>query len=128
MLFASKNYFCGHTLSRRDDIIQIIYNLVYLLNPPNFRMVKIMESDNVFAAMKSYKVGTSPEKVCSESVLECLRPILSEAYSYGYDEKPQYGKLKFLLEHELLKMHCLPDDAFSWLQPKEIDYIGRPIC
>jgi hypothetical protein len=32
MLFASKNSFVGHTLSRRDDIITIMYMLVYLIN------------------------------------------------------------------------------------------------
>jgi hypothetical protein len=34
--FASKHYFEGHKMSRRDDIIQIIYNMLYLTNPEDF--------------------------------------------------------------------------------------------
>ena len=33
MFFASPHYFSGQTMSRRDDIIQIVYNLIYLTNP-----------------------------------------------------------------------------------------------
>jgi hypothetical protein len=38
MVFASKHYFNGNTLSRRDDIISIVYNLLYMMNPHNFKM------------------------------------------------------------------------------------------
>jgi hypothetical protein len=61
MMFASKNYFSGQTLSRRDDIIQIIYNLLYLLNPPNFRMQEIMDSDDIFNNMQEYKLNASAD-------------------------------------------------------------------
>jgi hypothetical protein len=33
IVFASKHYFNGDTLSRRDDIISIVYNLIYMMNP-----------------------------------------------------------------------------------------------
>jgi hypothetical protein len=38
IVFASKNYFNGTTLSRRDDIISIVYNLLYLMNPHTFKI------------------------------------------------------------------------------------------
>lgn len=41
MVFASKHYFSGNTLSRRDDIISIVYNLIYLMNPHKFKMGNI---------------------------------------------------------------------------------------
>ena len=43
-----------------------------------------------------------------------LVPLLKEAYSYEYSDEPQYGKLIFMLEFELLNMNCLPDKYFSW--------------
>ena len=36
LAFVSKNYFNGTTLTRRDDIISIVYNLIYLMNPHDF--------------------------------------------------------------------------------------------
>ena len=33
LTFVSKNYFKGNTLSRRDDIISIVYNLFFLMDP-----------------------------------------------------------------------------------------------
>ena len=46
IIFASKNYFKGSTLSRRDDIISIVYNLIYLMNPHAFMMGEIFLSDD----------------------------------------------------------------------------------
>lgn len=46
LIFASKNYFNNITLSRRDDIISIVYNLIYLMNPHVFKMGDIFQSDN----------------------------------------------------------------------------------
>ena len=68
MFFASPNYFRGHTLSRRDDIIQIVYNLIYLTNPKDFKMAEIFgESEsNAFNRMARYKTGASPKEICSD--------------------------------------------------------------
>jgi hypothetical protein len=41
LFFASKNYFSGETLSRRDDLISILYSLLLLLNPRDFKMKEI---------------------------------------------------------------------------------------
>jgi hypothetical protein len=43
-------------------------------------------------------------------------PILNEAYSYSFEEAPQYGVLRFLLEKEILKLGCIPDTHYSWMQ------------
>jgi hypothetical protein len=45
IVFASKNYFNGTTLSRRDDIISIVYNLLYLMNPHKFKMSLIVSAN-----------------------------------------------------------------------------------
>ena len=49
---------------------------------------------------------------------------MEEAYSIGYDEEPQYGRIIFMMEHMLLKMNCIPDKYYTWFQH---DFIGRPI-
>jgi hypothetical protein len=54
--FASKHYFNGDTLSRRDDIIQICYNLLYFMNTRDFDMADIfLQRDDNFDSMKKYK-------------------------------------------------------------------------
>ena len=47
IVFSSKNYFAGTTLTRRDDIISIAYNLLYLMNPHSCRLTKIVSSNKV---------------------------------------------------------------------------------
>ena len=45
LVFVSKNHFNGTTLTRRDDIISIVYNLIYLMNPHDFRMQSIVANN-----------------------------------------------------------------------------------
>jgi hypothetical protein len=47
-----------------------------------------MESHNLFKEMSEYKAKTRPIEICSDARTKCLIPILEEAYSYGYDDKP----------------------------------------
>ena len=85
-----------------------------------------LESENLFSDMSEYKLQASPQEICSDERIKCFLPILEEAYSYSYDETPQYGKLIFLLENELMKMSCIPDNFFTWFQ-SDLNYCGRPI-
>jgi hypothetical protein len=55
-----------------------------------------------------------------------LIPLCKEAYSIGFDEEPQYGKLIFMLEMELFKMYCIPDNVFNFMQ-KSSSFVGRAI-
>jgi DNA modification methylase len=65
LFFASKHYFSGHRQVRRDDIIQIAYNLIYLSNPERLEMAEIFFSANdVLSKMREYKLSSSPEKIC----------------------------------------------------------------
>ena len=59
--FASKHYFEGHRLTRRDDIIQIVYNLLYLTQPVKFEMSNVfLDADDPYLAMKKYKLEKTP--------------------------------------------------------------------
>lgn len=63
--FASKNYFTGNKLSRRDDIIQIVYNLLYLTNPSNFEMKDLfLAANDQFYVMGKFKAEKTPEQIC----------------------------------------------------------------
>ena len=58
----------------------------------------------------------SPEGLFTARKAKMLIPLLEEAYSYKYDERPNYGKLRFLLESILLNNETLPDKQYSWIR------------
>ena len=45
-IFASKHTIMGNQTSRRDDIIQIVYNMIYLLDPKNSWMFRFKDTEN----------------------------------------------------------------------------------
>lgn len=65
IIFASKNYFSNDNLSRRDDIISIVYLLIYLMSGPNeCEMINIFndsEPSEEYEMMKKYKLKATPE-------------------------------------------------------------------
>jgi hypothetical protein len=75
--------------------------------------------------MSNYKLITEPSEICRDPRAKVLLPLFEEAYSYGYDERPLYNKLMFLLEEALINTNCIPDRFFSWFQPNMFD--GRPL-
>ena len=48
--------------------------------------------------MAKYKGVKTPEEICADPRAQYLIPLLKEAYSIGYDEEPQYGKIIFMME------------------------------
>ena len=62
-------------------------------------------------------------EICGGNRCDTLIPLYEEVYSYGLNEKPNYGKLKFLLQMELVNSYCKPDKFFQFLQPS-INFIG----
>ena len=83
--WSSKYVIEENTHSRRDDIITLIYSLVYLSN----EYVNILE---VSERVKFFSDST-PKKFCSNGA-EQLAPLLEEAYKTKFEEKPRYYKLK----------------------------------
>jgi hypothetical protein len=83
MLFASKNSFIGHTLSRRDDIITIMYMLVFLVNGKIPNNNKNNSVQMQFEAMKRMKVNVSAERFCKGIAIH-LAPVLTYVYSIEF--------------------------------------------
>ena len=58
-----------------------------------------LSASNPYEAMAKYKSEKTPEEICADKRAQYLIPLLREAYSIGYDEEPQYGKIIFMMEH-----------------------------
>lgn len=96
--FASVNAFRGHTHSRRDDIIQLIYTLIYCLD--GFKHILKHAPDE--SKIGPFKLRAKAREMCSGPKTFNLTQVLEEAYSYKYDQRPNYDKLKFLIRESML--------------------------
>ena len=117
----------GNQASRRDDIIMIVYNMIYLLNPYNSWMYRFLRTGDPINDMMKFKAKASAEEICEGERCECILDLCKEAYSYDFEEAPRYGVLKFILEQELLKLEVIPDKNYSFLQLGGSAYVGRVV-
>ena len=91
------------------------------MNPHEFKASEIFMNkpfDQAFEEMKQFKLVASPADICHDKANrgKCLELFIKEAYSYEFDERPQYGVLKAILENAILEEYALPDTAYSWMQ------------
>lgn len=66
------------------------------------------------ARYKNQKINQKPSQFIKELGCQQLLEFSEEIYSYKFKDKPNYGKLRFMLTKELLKQEELPDDIFDW--------------
>lgn len=104
--FASVHAFNGNMASRRDDIICLLYTLVYFLTGYRF-IQKHAPTENEIG---NFKLSNTPEQFCEGC--EYLAPVLEEAYSYGFSDKPNYNKIIFLLKNTLIETLQTPISKF----------------
>lgn len=55
----------------------------------------------------------SPEKLCIGDARHLL-PFVKEAFSLGFEEEPNYDKLKSILSKVLLDHNVAPNLRFDW--------------
>ena len=79
--------------------------------------------DTPFLDVVDFRLKADTSEICGGNRCDTLIPLYEEVYSYALNEKPNYGKLKFLLQMELVNSYCKPDKFFQFLQPS-INFIG----
>ena len=98
-------------------MIQVVYNMIFLLNQSNLHFKNLFR-DGPDNFNKIYRLKTGPAAAfCSigpKSV--CLTPLLEEVYSYKFDERPNYKKLRTMMEQMLVNLSESPMKKFSWAQ------------
>ena len=109
--FASPNAFKDQTLSRRDDLIQVMYNIMLLEN--RFRPIqRYIGRDPDFERFLEWKIEASPEEFCIVNRQEYLIDALNYCFKLGYEEEPNYDKLKFILKKALLDNNKVPGGRY----------------
>lgn len=96
------------------------------MNPDKSWIYDILNSDNIQEEMRNFKFKSTPEQICEGDRCQSLIPLCKEAYATTYEERPQYGKMIFMLEMELFKMFCIPDNVYSFMQNNS-RFVGRAL-
>jgi casein kinase 1 len=80
--------------SRRDDIISLLYMLVYLINGKNHWLGDLNPSDlGYFRKVGQIKKQLNAETLCVHDAL-CLKEFAAEVFRIQFSEQPNYAKLK----------------------------------
>lgn len=82
-LFMSRHIHEENTYSRRDDIISILYVIIYLIKDT-------LPWDGYNLAAYDKKVITTSEELC-EGMPHVFQKLLDYAYSLNFEEKPDYS-------------------------------------
>ena len=127
LIFSSKNAFGEVSLSRRDDFISLIYFLIFCFDSNIHWFDHTRELAGQYEDISRYKILTKPDQLC-HGKSRCLLPLASYVYKLNFKDEPNYDKMKFLLEKELLEMNYVPGPYFDWcLQPGQ-DYQQNVSC
>lgn len=63
--------------------------------------------------VRQIRIAQTPELICKNQALPLL-PFFTEVWSYGFEDEPNYSKLKQLLRCILLDENVVPDLRFDW--------------
>jgi serine/threonine protein kinase len=121
LLFSSLHTMENKPMSRRDDLIQVVYMLVFLLGDLPFK-AQANTYDDKFAQILAQKQTTSVEQLTRPGTnSQILRPFIQEVFSYQYSEEPYYSKLVHMLTKELLAIGSKPSSDIHYKrEPKGI--------
>ena len=118
--FASINQHLGIEMSRRDDIEALGYIFIYFLkgNLPWLKP-KHKTYDEAVEKVKNIKINTSLDSLC-QGCQEEFKTFIQYSRNLKYDEKPNYGYLRKLLERVRIKNHLnFNYDKYDWLLKKK---------
>ena len=98
MRYISTHVHEGIQPSRRDDLISIVYILLYLIKGKlPWQGVKSSSKDDKVRAIYDIKKSTSHDELC-KNVSHKIKEMLEYVYSLDYAETPNYDYMNFLLK------------------------------
>ena len=92
----------------------LVYTMVFLFN----RFYEVRKFAPTAGVIGEYKLKASAEEFCAGTQFGCL---LEEAYSYLFDQEPDYGKLKHMMKMIMIDNNIDPCRNFNWNVPLSED-------
>ena len=94
LMFASRNAFYYYNASRRDDIIAIVYTILYLLKGClPWQLKRAASFKEYYEHVGKMKRMMTPEQLCTGRAAFLL-PILQSAYKLRFPDRPDYKRIK----------------------------------
>lgn len=91
IMFASPNQLNFRSTSRRDDLISLVYLIVYMLNKGDLINQPIqqqnMTREEIFSKSRAAKINYKVTDLC-QGITEDLTEFVTEVFRYSYSEKP----------------------------------------
>lgn len=114
LIFASKNAFMGNTLSRRDDLISLVY-LLYFFIQGNIQWIGRLPDDEFeeFKFVGRRKIEAQPKDICIGAASGFLE-FAEAVFKLKFAEEPNYKKLQHLLIKHLYDFDLCPTNRFDW--------------
>lgn len=119
--YASVNSHLGYQLSRRDDMISLVYILIYFIKgrlPWQDAGGKTKEEkyDNI----KRMKQNLTPTQIC-EGLPTGFQELLETAQAIEFNETPDYNKFKQIIKRMFNRNNLTYDLVFDWTPKKQPD-------
>ena len=106
---SSQNALNFEVTSRRDDIISVFYFMAFLTSEEfMFLRDETLSDYENLCKLQKLKQVTTVEEICQTSNCNHFIEFGKLAYSIEFDEEPNYNKLRFLLEKNLLQQGIVP--------------------
>ena len=112
--YASIYTHLGIEQSRRDDLESLAYSLIYFTNGfLPWQGLRVKNKDEKYQRILEKKINTKVEEICKELPKEFIT-FLQYVRGLQYEEKPDYGYLKKLIEIIAEKNNFLWDFGFDF--------------
>ena len=112
--YASIYTHLGIEQSRRDDLESLAYSLIYFTNGYlPWQGLRVKNKDEKYQRILEKKINTKVEEICKELPKEFIT-FLQYVRGLQYEEKPDYGYLKKLIEIIAEKNNFLWDFGFDF--------------
>lgn len=114
LLFASKNAFRQVEQSRRDDLISLVYLVIFFVQGELGWMKNLKSTDPLFfQKVAKIKQNLNSKTLCTGPA-KGLEAFCDEVFSYEFEDTPNYSKIKHMLACFLLVHNVQPDNVFDW--------------
>lgn len=115
MIFGSLNQLNFLVTSRRDDLISLLYMLVYILNQGQLTGIDLesqMANIEAFKQAKKAKESYNIDQLCCKNAI-ILRDFANEVFSYKFKQCPNYEKLRHILHLAFESKYASNSDTTS---------------
>lgn len=118
--YASVNTHLGVEQGRRDDIEGLVYMLIYFFKGAlPWQNMQAKNKKEKYEKILEKKIAISPEELCSgtpNGIPNQIIVMLKYIRNVFFDQKPDYGYVRGLLESALKEDGQVNDRGFSWRQ------------